>query len=162
MSLRKTTYDVGILLGALRVPYSISNLIKNVTTQYIVDDFGVVVSVLNSADYSMVSNRVDEVYKNFRQVYVATSDDIDEKRYEIIWALMQSGYMMWLRFSFGARFPNILETDGLADRIINERLRRWDNMPMYSYLIQYNMEAKQMNIRRLLAQDPSFFDYMPQ
>lgn len=161
MSFRRTVYDVGIVLGALKVPYSITSIIKNVTTQYVVENFGVVVNVMNGADYTAVSERTQEIYKDYRHVYVATSDNIDEKRYEIIWALMQSGYMKWIREVYGSSFPNLLETDGLGNRIIDERLKRWANKPMYSYLIKDNLSAKQANIRRLLTYDPSFFDYMP-
>lgn len=69
--------------------------------------------------------------------------------------------MKWLRSVYGAQFPNILETDNLAGRIVEERLRIWDNQPKYIYLIQDNLEAQKVGTRRILAEDPSFFDYMP-
>ena len=136
MSLRRTIYDIGSVLGALRVPYTIASIIKNTTTQYVVDSFGVVVNVMNGGDYTIVSERTNEVFKDYRHIYVATSDDISEKRYEIIWALMQSGYMKYIREMYGNHFPQLLETDGLADRIINELLKRWADKPMYAYLIK--------------------------
>lgn len=161
MSLRRTTYDVGTMLGALRVPYTVTSIIKNTTTQYIIEIFGVVVNVMNGVDYTIVNEKTIEVFKDYRHIFVSTSDSIDEKRYEIIWALMQSGYMKYIRESYASQFSNILETDGLGNRIIDERLKRWDNKPMYSYLIKDNLSAKEIDIRRLLTHDPSFFDYMP-
>jgi hypothetical protein len=161
MSLRRTSYDVGTMLGALKVPYTVTNVIKNITVQYIIETFGVIVNVMSGADYTIVSDKTTEVFKDYRHVFVSTSDEINEKRYEIIWALMQSGYMKYIRESYGNHFPSLLETDGLGNGIIDERLKRWADKPMYVYLIKDNLEAKNANIRRLLTHDPSFFDYMP-
>jgi len=161
MSLRKLTYDVGVMLGALRVPYNITNIIKNRTTQYIIEDFGVVVSVINTGDYGLVDEQLDLLLKGYRKVFVAESDSIEKKRYEVIWALMRSGYIKWIRTSFPRQFLQVLEAGNLGNLIIDERLFIWDNKPMYKYLIQDNLEAKQVGFRRMTTEDPSFFDYMP-
>ncbi len=161
MSLRRTVTDVGAVLGALRVPYSIASVYKNITVQYIIGQFGVVISVINPTEYGVISSKVEETFVGYRYIYIATTDNISDKRYEIIWELMRSGYMNWIRNSYGAQFPNILETDGLGNRIIEERLKVWNNQPKYSYLINTNIEAQQTSFRRVLAEDPAFFDYMP-
>src|SRR6056297_2756580 len=124
MSLTRTTYDVGVVLGAFKVPYNITSVVKNITTQFIIEDFGVVISVMNAADYSLVSEKVNDLFKGHRIVYVSDRESINEKRYEILWAMMKSGYMKWLRSNFSSQFINILETDNLGNRIIDERLRR--------------------------------------
>jgi len=161
MSIREKAYDVGIMLGALRVPFIIMNVIKSITTQYLIDDFGVVVSVINHTDFDVVDDKINNVLKGYRKVYITDRDDVGNKRYEIIWALMESGYMKWLRENYTTIFPNILKEGGLSNLIIDERLRRWDNKPMYKYLIRENIDAKTANLNRLLSIDPGFFDYMP-
>ena len=161
MSLRRTVTDVGTMLGALRVPYDVTSVYKNTTVQYVIKPFGVVVSIMSPADYGVISSKVEEHFKDYRLVYVATNDDISEKRYEIIWELMRSGYMRWLRRTYSVQFPNILEADGLGDRIIDERLKVWNYQPKYIYLINDNLEAQQIGFRRVLTDDPAFFDYMP-
>jgi hypothetical protein len=161
MSLRRTTYDVGAMLGAFRVPYNITSVIKNITTQYIIEDFGVVISVINPGDYGTVNERLDTVLKDYRKIFVSSNDDLNEKRYEIIWSLMKSGYMKWLRYTYPSQFPNIMETDNLGGRIIDERIARWGNVPKYRYLVEDSISAKNVGFRQLLSRDPSFFDYMP-
>lgn len=161
MSLRRTAYDAGVILGALRVPYDTASVIKSITTQFIVGEFGVIVNVLNPGDYSVVSERVAKTFKGYRNVFMTPADNLNEKRYEILWTLMQSGYMKWLRLTYNTQFPTIIETDNLGGRIIEERLSRWDNMPMYGYLIADNLEAQKIGFRQMLSRDPSFFDYMP-
>lgn len=161
MSLKRTITDVATMLGALRVPYDVTSVYKQITVQYVIRQFGLVVSAINTSDYGAVSSKVEEVFDGYRHVYVASTDNISDKRYEVVWDLMRGGYMKHLRNIYGAQFPNILETDNLAGRIIEERLRIWDNKPMYVYLIQDNLEAQKVGVRRLLTEDPSFFDYMP-
>ena len=161
MSYRSLTYDVGIMLGALKVPYIVTNVIKTITVQYVIDIFGVVVSVINPTDYGVVNEKIDTVFKDYRKIFISEKDDLDEKRYETIWALMQSGYMRWLRFQYPSQFPSLIESNNLSNLIIDERLKRWSNKPMYKFLIQDNIEAKSVGSRRLLSLDPGFFDYMP-
>jgi len=161
MSYRSLTYDVGIMLGALKVPYIVTNVIKTITVQYVVDMFGVVVSVINPTDYSVINEKIDVVFKDYRKIFISEKDNLDEKRYETIWALMQSGYMRWLRFQYPAQFPSLINSNSLSNLIIDERLKRWANKPMYKFLIQDNIEAKNIGTHRLLSVDPGFFDYMP-
>lgn len=161
MSLRRTSYDVGIVLGTLKVPYIVTNVIKNITIQYVIEDFGVVVSVITPGDYTLIREKVEELFKNYRSIYISEKDNLNEKRYEIIWALMKSGYMKWLRLAYPSQFPNILDAGNLSNLIIDERLHRWGNKPKYRFWVQDNLEAKQIGFRRMLANDPSFFDYMP-
>lgn len=161
MSFRRVSYDVGVMLGALKVPFTTTSLIKNRTVQYIVDDFGVVISVINRADYGIVDERIEEALKGFSSIFVTEDDNLDKKRYEVLWELMRSGYMKWLRHTYPAQFPTLLEAGNLGNLIIDERLFIWDNKPKYKFLIQDNLEAKKMGHRQILSRDPSFFDYMP-
>ena len=46
-------------------------------------------------------------------------------------------------------------------KIIEERLRRWNNKPRFNFFIKENMLAKTMSATIILAIEPSFFDYMP-
>lgn len=162
MSLRRRSYDVGVMLGALRVPYNITSIIKNITTQYVIEEFGTIVSVINANDYSRVKEQLETTFKGFRYIFVSVADNLEKKRYEIIWELMRSGYMKWLRHLYSSQFAVILETGNLSNFIIDERLRIWDNKPMYRYLIEDNLNAKEESLKRVLSKDPSFFDYMPE
>ncbi len=161
MSIERLSYDAGVLLGALRVPYKVTNIIKNVTTQFVVQDFGVIVSVFASENYTMVDERLDSSFKGWRKVFITEANDLNAKRYDIVWALMKSGYMKWLRFQYSAQFVNILEADGLGNRIIEERLARWSDLPKYKFLVEDNIIAKNTPTRQVLSKDASFFDYMP-
>jgi hypothetical protein len=161
MSLVRVTYDTGVLLGALRVPYNITNVIKNITTQFIIEQFGVVVSVITPGDYGIVNEKVNTILKDYRHIFITEKDDLSEKRYDIVWELMRSGYMKWLRLSYRAQFPILMDTDNLGTRIIDERLRIWANKPKYMFFIKDNVEAKKAGFRQILSQDHSFFDYMP-
>lgn len=161
MSLRSMSYDVGVLLGALRVPYIITNVLKHITIQYVIEDFGVVISVINPGDYNLVKDRIETTFPGWRQIFISTANEINDKRYEVIWDLMRSGYMKWLRSVYRTQFPAIIETDNLGGRIIEERLRVWGGEHQYKFLIEDNIQAQKVSFRRIITQDPSFFDYMP-
>jgi len=161
MSITMTTYDVGTLLGALRLQYKITNIIKHITTQYIIKDFGVIVSVIITGDKSRVMTKLEDTYPGYKYIFITVGDNVDDHRYPVIWELMRSGYMMWLRTTYGSSFKLILESGNLANLIIDERLRIWDDQPMYKFLIDINLLAKKVGAIRSLSTNPAFFDYMP-
>lgn len=161
MSLRTRAYDVGVMLGALRAPYNTDSIIKNITVQYILDDFGVIVSVIKPTDYNIILEALKNKYPNYRLIFVTENDDLEEQRYKILWELMRSGYMTWLRLTYGSRFRNILESGNLGNLIIDERLKIWGNQPKYKYLATINREAREMGVFMMLSRDPGFYDYMP-
>jgi len=161
LSINRSSYDVGVLLGAFRLHYKITNVIKHITTQYIINDFGVIVSVTSTSDESRVATKLEEMYPGYKLLFIMIGDNVDDHRYPVLWELMHSGYLKWLRTNYSSSFRSILESGNLANLIIDERLKRWDNKPMYKFLIDANMFAKKIGTVRTLSEDPAFFDYMP-
>lgn len=161
MSIKETSYDVEVLLKALKIPFSTTNVMRHITTQFIIDDLGIVLSVLNPSDYSTINERVNFLFKEWKLMYIASTTDVVDRRYNIIFDFMRSGYMKWLRRAYRNQYVQIIETDNLGRRIIEERLRLWDNKPKYRLFIQENIEALKTSFRRIVSEEPGFFDYMP-
>jgi len=116
--------------------------------------------VLDRNDYAFVNKAINEHYPDYRYVYVSTYDDLIKKREEIVWSLMQGGYMTYIRQNFPRQF-NSLMVDGFGNKIIKERLARWNNKALYKFLIEENERALNVPVTMILSQEPAFFDYMP-
>ncbi len=151
-------------LRALRVEYRKEYLIKDISVQFIVEKFGVVVCGINRMDYKLVDTAVGDQYKGWRVVYLTTYDDMNEKRDEVLWALMRSGYLMWLRNSFTTtQYRNVMFEENWAHKIISKRLEMWGDSPKYRYLKERDDFTKgQGRISECLSKEPGFFDYMPE
>ena len=83
-------------------------LVPGVSVQFLVELFGVIVSGINRADYKLVLDVVDSKYKDWRRVFITTFDDIEKIRYEVLWELMRSGYMTWLRMEHTRPFNKLI------------------------------------------------------
>jgi len=152
--------EIAITLQSLRVPIKKVSLVPETSVQLVSESFGTIVSVINRADYGFVNKSVREHYPGYRYVYVSTYDSLIEKRDEIIWALMEGGFMTYIRQNFPRQFQHLI-TDGFGNKIIRERLRRWADKPMYKFLIEENTKVLDVPTTMVLATDPAFFDYMP-
>ena len=71
------------------------------------EDFGVVVSSINRIDYSSVKKVVNEKLPGYRDVYISTFDNLLKAKDDILWTLMQSGYMRLIRSNFPRQFNNL-------------------------------------------------------
>ncbi len=163
MQLSELEDHVAITLNQLHVTHKKMSVMRGSSTQFMVDDFGLVVCCINRVDYAQVNDAVVEQFKGWRTVYITTNDDITEMKYRILWALMRGGYMKWLRYNFPRQVKNTLNgTDNLAQLIIKERLRLWGDNPKYRFFVEDNKVALRNGILRELTSDPSFFDYMPE
>lgn len=164
----KTMYELeaelGAILSALRLEYKKVSLIEGISVQYVMDTFGVIVCGINRADYVVVDQTLEKEYKDWHLVYVTTFDDINEKRYEIIWTLMRSGYLTWLRQSVNdSQFRRLMFDGNFANRILNKRLEVWGDKPKFRYLVTNDLFAKgQGRVSEYLAKEPGYFDYMPE
>ena len=152
--------EISITLQTLRVPFKKVNVVKQISTQFICEDFGVIVSIINRDDYTFVRDAVAAAYPNHRYVFVSTVDNLIEAKDDIIWALMQSGFMRYVRRNYSRQFNNLI-LEGFGQKIINERLRRWGDEPRYKYLIEENRKALTLPTNMIITDDPAFFDYMP-
>jgi hypothetical protein len=152
--------EVGIALQSLRVPTKKVSVVPDVSVQFISEEFGTIVSVIERADYGFVHDSVQRDYPNYRYIYVSTFDSLIEKKDEIIWGLMEGGYMTYIRQNYPRQFQRLV-ADGFGDKIIRERLRRWADMPKYKFLIEENIRAKGVPTSMVLSTEPAFYDYMP-
>lgn len=163
MDLTELVDHASIMLNQLRVKYRSANLVRGVSTQLIIDDFGLIICCINRSDYAQVNNAVLDQYKDWRVIYITTNDNILEKKQDVLWELMRCGYMKWLRYTYPRQVKSILNgSDDLGRKIIAERLRIWGDKPKYKFLVEDNRLAFQNGIMRELTDDPSFFDYMPE
>lgn len=151
------------ILQTLMVKYGVVYLTQQpASIQFVIEEYGLVVSGFDRLDYSYVNGRIDKAFPGFRKVFVDIEDDQLEKKDEIIWALMCGGYMRWLRFTFQRQFNNLIVMENFGNKIVAERLKRWNNSPMYKSYIADNEEAKVSSASYILSIDPGFFDYMPE
>jgi len=155
--------SVVIMLNQFRVTSRKTALAKGLSVQFVVEDFGLIVCCINRLDYTQVNSAVNEHFDGWRLVFISTKDDILEKKYEVLWGLMRGGYMKWLRYQLPRQVRSVLlGPDNLGNRIIEERLRIWNDKPKFKYLIEDNQVALRNGVLRELTNDPSFFDYMPE
>jgi len=155
--------EVGIetMLRALHVPFKKIIVLKDISIQFLVEDFGVMICGINRVDYAEVNEKINNDYPGWRLVYITTNDDLTEIRYEVIWTLMQSGYMKWIRINYPREFKNLVIETGFGNRIIAERLKRWGDLPKNTFFVQDNISAKSTATNYVLTTEPAFFDYMP-
>ena len=163
MDVNELEENVAIMLNQFRIGFRKTALMRNTSVQFAAEDFGLIICCINRLDYSQASTAVEEHFPGWRTVFITTTDNIIDKKYEVLWALMRCGYMKWLRYTYPRQLKNILTgTDNLGNRIIQERLRIWNDRPKFKFLIEDNRAAFQNGVLRELTNDPSFFDYMPE
>jgi len=162
MLLTELDSNVGIMLSTFRVQFK-KVISKGLFTLFVVEDFGVVVCVIERTDYAYVSEKINKLYPDWRYVYISTSDNLIDEKHEVLWALMRSGYMSWLRHAFPRQVKNILVgTDNIGQLIIDKRLKLWNNKPKYKFLIEDNKSVLKNGVMRELSDNQGFFDYIPE
>jgi len=150
------------ILQTLRLAFDVYYLTKGTSIQFVVNDFGTIICGLDRNEYSGVNDVVESNFPGYRKVFFSSFDDPLEKKDEIIWALMSGGYMRWLRFTFPRQFTNSIVMENLGNRIIDERLKRWNDKAMFKSFIDDNKDARVNSASYILSIDPGFFDYMPE
>jgi hypothetical protein len=157
--------NIGATLIQLKVDYKEINVIKNTAALFTVDMFGVAVCAINRKDYSLVETALKESYAGWRIVYITSQDDYNEKKFEIIWDLMRSGYLRWLRSErcSDSEFRRMMFDGGFANKLLSERIKMWGDDPKYRYFKECDVFAKgQGRISEYLSKEPAFFDFMPE
>jgi hypothetical protein len=163
MRLEDIEQEVYTSIAALRVTPRRVALMKGVSSQLIIDDFGVIVCCINRLDYAMVDSKVTKDYDGWEVVYVSTSDNMAEKRDEILWALIRGGYIRWLRNVLSdSQFKNLIMFNNLGEKIIKKRLEIWGDKPKYRYFIEDHKAVLRFGFQREFADDPGFFDWLPE
>jgi hypothetical protein len=152
--------DIEIMLRSLRIDFKKVYLVKDVSVQFVCEGFGVIVNAINRSDYVYINKVTVENFPNHRYIYISIFDDLLEAKEEIIWTLMQSGYMKFIRVNFERQFKGLM-MDNFGNKIIDERLKRWGDSPKFKFFVEENKEARQLPVNMVLATDPTFFDMMP-
>ena len=163
MDLKELEDYISIMLTQLRATFKKLNLIRGISVQFIIEEFGLIICGIDRTCYTQVNETIIKNFPDWRIVYITTNDNIAEKKDEVLWNLMRCGYMKWLRYTFPRQVKSIINgTENLGQKIIKERLRIWDNKPKYKFLVNDNKIALENGMLRELTNDPSFFDYMPE
>ena len=163
MDLQELGDQVSIILNHFFLEFKRLNLMRDMSVQFAIPDFGIIVCCIDRNDYSQINDVLNRDYLTWRKVFVALQDDLSDLRYNVLWELMRSGYMCWLRSAFPRQLKNVLlGTDNLGTRIIQERLRIWGNKVRYKFLIADNEFVLRNGILQEFSKNPGFFDYMPE
>jgi len=163
MTIKELEAKLGAILSALRIEYKKVYLIKDISVQFILERFGMIVCGINRMDYKLIDIAVADQYEGWEVIYTTTDDNMDEKREEILWSLMRCGYLTWLRHNHtSSQFKKLMFDGNLALKIINKRLEIWGDLPKYRYLVECDTFAKgQGRISEYLSKEPGYFDHMP-
>lgn len=161
ISLEELIDDTNIMISTFRVPFKKVPLGTNLPATFELAALGVTITCIFPDDYSVVLGKLHNNFPNYRHIFITTSDNMFEKKDEVIWELMRSGYMRFVRLTYPRQFADVVQ-HGLGHKIIKERLKIWGNKNKYKYLIQENEECLRVSVATLLNYDTSFFDYMPE
>lgn len=161
-SQKELTSDVKTLVSALHIPYTEFSVGNGIPTGFRVDLFGTIVMGIDRKDYSHALSKLHLEYKGYRLFFITSSDNFVEKKDELIFDLMRSGYIRFIRLKYPNLFTNLLNDHNYARKIINERLKVWGDTPKFQFLAEENKEAINQAVSYIEAVDPSFFDYMPE
>ena len=162
MSLSELESDLSIMLSSFRVTFNRTQVMKDVSFQLVVDEFGVIICGIERADYTLIKDSVDRSFGDgWRVVYVAMQDPLYEKKEEILWELMRSGYIRYIRNKYPRQFRELIVMQNFGKKIIEKRLEVWGGDPKYKYLVDENKAALNEAATYIMSMDPSFYDYMP-
>lgn len=153
--------DITVLLRTMRVTYRKLDLLKSMSTIFELNTFGILVVGLSVKDYGQVVTTLNNRYKEHTVVYVTSEDSLVEKKEELFWELMRSGYMTYLRSNYPRQFKDMISLQNLDKRIINKRLEIWGDKDRYKWLVEENKAALNESTSFVLSMNPGFYDYMP-
>lgn len=160
-SLEELQTEISILLTTFMVPYKRVPLGSNLSDGFDVLELGIVLVGIDPLDYSYTMQKLYGLFEGYRYIVITTNDSMLDKKDEIIWEFMRSGYIRYIRYKYQRQFHNMIQ-QGLGRRIITERLRIWGKNPKYKYLVSENVRCLDVSAPYLVTQDPAFFDFMPE
>jgi len=149
------------MVRALKLRIKKTVLGRDSEIQYTVDDFCVFFCGIERMDYRSIDENLQNRFEGWRIVYVTTEDVMLVKKDEVIWELMRSGYMKWIRLNFPRDFGYLMSMQNFGNKIIDHRLKIWADQPKYKFIIEDNMSARELPANYVLSTEPAFFDYMP-
>lgn len=162
MSMTELEDAIVVMLHALKLDYKTDSVIRGISIQFVVEQFGTIVCGINRQDYKLVDDQIKQSYPDWRVVYITTFDNMLEKKEETIWKLMEGGYMRWIRVTYPRAFNELIIMQEFGKRIINRRLEVYGNKPKYKFLIEDNEDSKHYPATTVLSWDSGFYDLMPE
>jgi hypothetical protein len=97
---------------------------------------------------------------SWRIITVRSNDSFEEKKLQIIWELVRSGYFHYLRSEKPRTFKELITRQGWDKKIMDERLKIYENAQKYNYLRDLNQWGLKQSSNYILSVDPSFFDFL--
>ena len=162
MSQKEVAADVKILVNALHIPYKVVKLGRDLPEACLIDLFGTIVVGIDRRDYSEILSLLHIKFKGYRLFFITTADNFTEKKDELIFELMRSGYIKYIRIKFPNQFNTLISTHNYGRKIIKERLATWGELQRFQFLVLENKEALIQSETYILSVDPSFYDFMPE
>ncbi len=162
MTIDELDVQVGIMLHRLMIIFKKHTILDGMAIQYTITDFGVIVCVIERMDYTQINDITERSYGGWRKVFIAMEDSLIEKKHELIWELMKSGYMKWIRINYKGQFDNLITMQNFGNRIIDQRLKIWNGKEKYKFMIDDNTDARNRAASSILTREPAFFDSMPE
>ncbi len=160
-SLEELPTEISIMLTTFMVPHKRVPLGSNLPDCFEVGELGIVIIGIDPLDYSYAMQKLYDLFAGYRYIVITTADSMLDKKDEIIWEFMRSGYIRYIRYKYQRQFNNMIQ-QGLGRKIITERLRIWGKDPKYKYLASENVRCLDVSAPYLVSQDPAFFDFMPE
>jgi len=149
--------DVQYILVSLLEQYGVDFEREDIEESAIfkISKFGVKVVYLNGQPFKKT------ILTGWLVAWVHPDYSIDKAREIIIYTLMEGGYFHYLRFNFPNVYKRIISMEGWDREILEERLRRYKELPKYNYFRELDNDALTESSTYILAVDPGFFDFMP-
>lgn len=102
----------------------------------------------------------NKILDGWHVVYIHPDYDVIKTKEKIVWGLVKGGYFHYLRNNYKKTFHHMISQEGWGKRIIQERLRRYKELPKYVYFGELNKDALRTSETWVLSQDQGFFDFI--
>jgi len=159
MLFNELTMDLELTFKLLQLQVTVEKYLSGKIKIYNINMFGVkVYCISNFMQKELQEANLDMSNRVF---IITTTEDFKERKELFIWEMMKSGYLKWLRLSYPRQFKDLIVTQNFGSKIIDRRLKLWDNKAKFKFLIEENKTYK-LVIGYALSQDPAFFDMMPE
>lgn len=143
-------YDIEQMVRLFNVGFSKAD--RGTGGVFSVDMFGV------QAVFNVVNFEYD--YENWRYVTIDPSDNLEEKRLEMLWKLVKGGYFHYMREVYSRTFKDMFVLRNYDKLLIEKRLETFGDKPKYNYFKQLNSEAKDLSASFVMSKDPGFYDFL--
>ena len=121
---------------------------------FTVTKFGVKIVYLDGQEFDK------KILDGWYVVYIHPDFDVKQSKERIVWGLVQGGYFHYLRNNYRKTFHFMISQEGWGRLIIQERLKRYKELPKYAYFGELNKDALRVAETWVVSQDPGFFDTM--